>query len=449
MITIQYPIRPKTRSLLANQVCDLYGIGMDEPPVTIAENFALELDPGEIALFHGPSGSGKSSLLRAVGKEMDAFDANELELPKCSLVEAFDGPLEERLGWLSACGLAEARLMLREPDELSEGQRFRFRLAYALKQSRTILVDEFAALLDRPLAKLLAFNLRKQATRTGARLLLATTHDDIIGDLQPDVRIECREGEQRVTRVPPLRKPISFHADLTMEEGTRADWPPFAKWHYRGHGLGFVKRVVLLKHGPKPVGICVFGSPAASLALRTKYFGLQRPRSASSMQRINASLWLLSRVVLDPVYRGAGIAAGFVARACDSCPVPWIETLTAMGRVNPFFEKAGFERVGVIRKTGTGGAGGAYGRRMKKAPSERGRYSAPVYYIRRTHQSRSMSSVGIIGNVGTTLSAPLGVCGPSPPPPPDDTRTAVSSISLPVSASIRTSGPPATARMRK
>jgi N-acetylglutamate synthase-like GNAT family acetyltransferase len=99
---------------------------------------------------------------------------------------------------------------------------------------------------------------------------------------------------------------------------------------------------------------------------------------------LNQQLWLLSRVVMHPTYRGAGIAAAFVRRACQICPVPWIETLTAMGRVNPFFERAGFVRVGVIRKDQRSRAGhGAYagGRRLSAETLAKSRFSEPVYYV--------------------------------------------------------------------
>src|SRR5437868_6687814 len=99
---------------------------------------------------------------------------------------------------------------------------------------------------------------------------------------------------------------------------------------------------------------------------------------------MNRQLWLLSRVVLHPTYRGAGIAAAFLRRACQTCPVPWIETLSAMGRVNPFFERAGFVRVGVVQKDGRSrGRNGAYaGRRQPSAESTaKSRFSEPVYYV--------------------------------------------------------------------
>ena len=36
-----------------------------------------------------------------------------------------------------------------------------------------------------------------------------------------------------------------------------------------------------------------------------------------------------------------------VRRSCECCGFPWIETLAEMGHINPFFEKAGFQKVAV------------------------------------------------------------------------------------------------------
>jgi uncharacterized protein len=79
---------------------------------------------------------------------------------------------------------------------------------------------------------------------------------------------------------------------------------------------------------------------------RTRYFGLKKQTRGECLRALNGQLLTLSRVVLHPTYRGAGVAASFVRSACRLCPAPWIEALAAMGRANPFFEKAGFVRVG-------------------------------------------------------------------------------------------------------
>lgn len=146
---------------------------------------------------------------------------------------------------------------------------------------------------------------------------------------------------------------------------------------------------MLLWHGDSPIGIVVFGSPAASLSLRSQYFRLKNPRSTTALNALNSQLWLLQRVVLHPTYRGAGIAAAFVRRACELCPVPWIETLSAMGQANPFFERAGFVRVGVVKKSGS--ANGAYGsnKRLSAETVRKSEFSDPVYYVRDNRRTGS------------------------------------------------------------
>lgn len=177
---------------------------------------------------------------------------------------------------------------------------------------------------------------------------------------------------------------MSFADELWLSDGSRSDWPYFARWHYRTHHLAYTRKVILLWHGSEPMGICVFGTPAASLSLRSRYFGLRNPRSRVALAALNEQVWLLQRVVLHPTYRGAGVAARFVRRACGLCPVDWVETLTAMGHANPFFERAGFVRVGVVRKAGGGSAHGAYGSkaaRVSAGTRARSRFSDPVYYV--------------------------------------------------------------------
>lgn len=144
-------------------------------------------------------------------------------------------------------------------------------------------------------------------------------------------------------------------------------------------------------HDDVPIGICVFQSPPLSLAARHRYFGLSGRRSKLQAQALNAQLWTLSRVVLHPTYRGAGLAAWFVWNSCRASGRPWIEVLAELGHLHPLFERAGFVRVGVGgppagtrqqhsdlfgRRRGDG-----HGRVVSDETHAKSRYARPVYYI--------------------------------------------------------------------
>lgn len=211
-ITIRYPVRPRARSLAACAVADLFGFDVEADHIVVADNVDLDLRHSDLALFLGPSGSGKSSLIRAAAEQLGAVDVNAIVLPDVPLIDALTGPVADRLAQLAACGLAEARITLRTPAELSDGQRARFRLAYAMNATKSpLMIDEFAALLDRPLAKVLAYNLRRIVSRSGVGAFVATTHEDVMVDLNPDVLVRCRgEGLIEVTRRAPEKKvPVS------------------------------------------------------------------------------------------------------------------------------------------------------------------------------------------------------------------------------------------------
>ena len=150
--------------------------------------------------------------------------------------------------------------------------------------------------------------------------------------------------------------------------------------------------MTLLWYESDPIGMCVFIAPPKSLSLRNKFFGLSGRWNRLALRSMNAQLYTLARVVIHPTFRGAGVAKDFVRRSCQLCPVPWIETLTQMGHLNPFFERAGFVRVGVVTPHARSRRSHSrlYGSRFKDGKEKpllteetfhKSQYAHPVYYI--------------------------------------------------------------------
>ena len=112
-----------------------------------------------------------------------------IELPSDkTVIDCIDGDLLTGLRLLSTAGLNDCFCILNQPSNLSAGQKYRFRLAMALAaEKKFVFADEFCSELDRITAKVISYNLRKFAKRTGTIFILASSHEDILLDLAPDV----------------------------------------------------------------------------------------------------------------------------------------------------------------------------------------------------------------------------------------------------------------------
>lgn len=216
------------------EVAEMFGIGLDESyEVTLYDRLVLDVRPGDVVYVTGPSGSGKSVLLanltRAVrdavpdgGRAVDLASVHAA--PGRPVIDLMRGSLGQALRLLSAAGLADAFLLLRQPHELSDGQRYRLRLALALdallagpasakatadkpgsdevrrslgeggEPWRILVADEFCSTLDRLSARAVAYRVRRLADAHGLTVLAASAHDDLTEDLAPDVLVVKHEG---------------------------------------------------------------------------------------------------------------------------------------------------------------------------------------------------------------------------------------------------------------
>lgn len=176
-------------------VCRMFGLSIDRlTERKVSYSCQLQINTGDIVYISGPSGAGKTVLLRELEKSVpssDRMNLDRIKLPNDkTLIDCIDGDLLDSLKMLSIAGLNDCFCILNQPRNLSDGQKYRFRLAMALAANKKfIFADEFCSELDRITAAVISFNIYKFAKRTGTIFILASSHNDILLDLSPDVLI--------------------------------------------------------------------------------------------------------------------------------------------------------------------------------------------------------------------------------------------------------------------
>jgi len=144
---------------------------------------------------------------------------------------------------------------------------------------------------------------------------------------------------------------------ISIRRCSYRNYKELASFHYRAGNPpavvsdvfgAFFKRVGgRVGNSDRLVGIIVYARPALHLAMRNKATrGRYLPgKNASAIyRRLNREVKTIARVVVDPQFRGIGLAVRLVAETMPLVGALYVESLAAMGKVNPFFEKAGMAR---------------------------------------------------------------------------------------------------------
>lgn len=348
-------------SIKAMRTAALFGIDLDEHDALAprhtdrASELAGNIEPGTINHITGPSGAGKTTLLRGLAEQLQSngcrvIDAQRIRLPDEACVDCFPGDLHDGLQLLANAGLAEAGCFVRNARQLSDGERFRLRLALAMRRANAldptpavIIIDEFAATLDRPTAHNVAQLLRRHiGASPNTAAITVTSHDDLDPSLRPDAwwRLTSNSIEQQEPR-----SRASIRKKIVLEEGTLSDYLAMAHWHYRpGVPAAPVKTLVLRHTGLNEViGALVVVMPTLNafwrqLAWPGRFTTGDKPADA---KRINREIRRLSRTVIDPRFRGQGLACRLVRAYLRDPITPCTEAAAVMGGFNRFNERAG------------------------------------------------------------------------------------------------------------
>lgn len=290
-----------------------------------------------ITFVTGPSGCGKTTLLQ----EIVEADPTWLTLPDMqhgvALIDHLTGSLGERVSMLARFGLGDAQVIIRDFDGLSDGQRFRARLALAFAAGfKKIIVDECLATVDATTASVVAHNVQRLCRLNGVNMIAATTHDEIEVALRPDRTIVMRSNS-----VPEIRErsgPMdrSIIDDISIGQGTISDFELLQRFHYYP-SLDFDPSqrdisIVIARYREQPIAARLYCAPYPTA------WASALPLFAD----INKELTLGQRLVVDPMFRGLGLARAVCSP--DHAPLETIYTRSVMSRFTDMHHSLGYQR---------------------------------------------------------------------------------------------------------
>ena len=152
-------------------VSQAFGLELSDREFVIYDNVQFETRPGDRVYVTGQSGSGKSLVLKEMEKtfkahKLNVANINDIELEEKPIVELVGESTDEATRLLQIAGIGDAYLLIRKPSELSDGQRYRLKVAKLLESDAQVWIcDEFGAVLDRKTAKFLAYSILKMAQK--------------------------------------------------------------------------------------------------------------------------------------------------------------------------------------------------------------------------------------------------------------------------------------------
>ena len=149
----------------------------------------------------------------------------------------------------------------------------------------------------------------------------------------------------------PINHKLSLLKDIYVERGTKEDWELLHELHYKAENLcigPIVYRCVLHE---QVIGVGVMTVPKMLLAGRNELFDKYLRPNVNGMDTrmvnkyraewINENIAVNSRLVLDTMYRGAGIAYRMQNIMMRMSGKRFIEFQSSMSKYNPFASKAG------------------------------------------------------------------------------------------------------------
>lgn len=144
-------------------------------------------------------------------------------------------------------------------------------------------------------------------------------------------------------------KHLDFLEQMVVSKGTIEDWNELKSLHYKSDGKPFAPCYYKCELDGKLVGVLVMAYPKLLLAPRHRMFPKLKPTNNSKEANqywgkyVNSHFAVVSRCVIDTLYRGVGVSYRFLNIVSRMHDKPVIEIQSSMSKYNPFAMKAGFK----------------------------------------------------------------------------------------------------------
>lgn len=292
--------------------------------VKITDSFNIDIVP--ITVIYGASGSGKSSVLRTIHERRGGFLLSEIEIPEEYLINIIGQNVQEAISILSSVGLGQGHLFLSKYNELSDGQKFRLKLAYMLsKDEKIVYIDEFGSGLDVITAKNLALTLSKYIRRNDIQAYICCNNIEVAEALRPDQIIELDYGcKTKILKKDDIT--VSSKVEVQLQIGGIEDYYLLKKYHYlQDDGRMDGAKILVAKVEGKTVGVQVCTSALSK----------RREKLHPFFKKINDSILTGQRTIVHPEYNNCGIGKMLVTNAAKIFDYPIFELRSALFRFAP------------------------------------------------------------------------------------------------------------------
>jgi GNAT superfamily N-acetyltransferase len=136
------------------------------------------------------------------------------------------------------------------------------------------------------------------------------------------------------------------HDEVTITGGSYHDYLALERFHYRAAAPATRVRVLSARSYGMLAGVLVVSMPTLNGRWRDLAWPGERPGDRRESARwINRELRCVSRVIVEPRFRGQSIARRLVQEYLRSPDSPRTEAIAAMGAFCPFFQAAGMREV--------------------------------------------------------------------------------------------------------